>query len=227
VKLPDHARTLQAIGESQAGAFYRGDLARKIDAESRKYGGYLRYEDLAAYEAAWVEPIRVNYRGYEVCEIPPNGQGIAALIALNILKEFDFPEKESIETYHRQIEAMKMAFSDSFHFVTDPARMIIDYHTLLRPEYGARRAAEMTDEARVWTHRVPPEAELFICAARTAKATWYPLSSPIIWDSAPGSWLTGQASLSRTEARISRWIRTTSIALCPASEPITRSFPVF
>ena len=158
VKLPDHARTLQAIGESQAGAFYRGDLARKIDAESRKYGGYLRYEDLAAYEAAWVEPIRVNYRGYEVCEIPPNGQGIAALIALNILKEFDFPEKESIETYHRQIEAMKMAFADAFRYVTDPAHMEIDYHTLLEPAYGAARASLMTDQAQVWTAGLPPKS---------------------------------------------------------------------
>ena len=112
----------------------------------------------------WVNPISVNYRGYDVCEIPPNGQGITALMALNILKEFKFAAKDSVETCHRQIEAMKMAFSDSFHFVTDPARMIIDYHTLLRPEYGARRAAEMTDEARVWTHRVPPRSgTVYLC----------------------------------------------------------------
>lgn len=166
VYLPDHARSLALIGETNAAAFYTGELARKIDAESRKFGGYLRYEDLAAHKALWVNPISVNYRGYDVCEIPPNGQGITALMALNILKEFAFTVKDCAETYHRQIEAMKMAFSDSFHFVTDPARMIIDYHTLLTPEYGARRAAEMTDEARVWTHRVPPRSgTVYLCCA--------------------------------------------------------------
>ena len=67
VRLPDHADSLEAIGESGAEAFYRGALARKIDAESRKYGGYLRYDDLAAFSPQWVEPLRVNYRGYEVC----------------------------------------------------------------------------------------------------------------------------------------------------------------
>ena len=135
VYLPDHARSLSLIGETNAEAFYTGELAKRIDEESRRYGGYLRYEDLAVHKAVWVNPISVNYRGYDVCEIPPNGQGITALMALNILKEFKFT-------------------------------MIIDYHTLLRPEYGARRAAEMTDEARVWTHRVPPRSgTVYLCCA--------------------------------------------------------------
>ena len=99
IRLPDHAATLEAIGASGAESFYRGEIARRIDAESRKFGGFLRYEDLAAYEARWVEPIRVNYRGYEVCEIPPNGQGIVALMALNILKEFEFREKDAAEMF--------------------------------------------------------------------------------------------------------------------------------
>ncbi|MBR0085395.1 MAG: gamma-glutamyltransferase, partial [Lachnospiraceae bacterium] len=166
VRLPDHADTLEAIGESDAKAFYEGEIARKIDAESQKYGGYLRYEDLAAHSADWVEPIRASYRGYEVCEIPPNGQGIVALMALNILKEFDFKEKECAETYHRQIEAIKMAFADAFKFVTDPEHMEIDYHDLLRPEYGAMRAAEMTDRAQVYTHSVPPKSgTVYMCCA--------------------------------------------------------------
>ena len=86
VYLPDHAATLQQIGETDAEAFYRGDIARRIDAQSRRDGGYIRYEDQAAIQPQWVEPISVNYRGFDVCEIPPNGQGIAALMALNILK---------------------------------------------------------------------------------------------------------------------------------------------
>ncbi|MBR1408029.1 MAG: gamma-glutamyltransferase family protein [Clostridia bacterium] len=166
VRLPDHADTLEAIGETNAEAFYTGSLAKRIDQESRKYGGYLRYEDLAAYTAKWVEPIRVAYRGWEVCEIPPNGQGIVALMALNILKEFSFPEKENPETYHRQLEAIKMAFADAFRYVTDPGKMEIDYHSLLDPAYGARRAREMTDRARIWSHDVPPASgTVYLCCA--------------------------------------------------------------
>ncbi|MCR5088890.1 MAG: gamma-glutamyltransferase family protein [Oscillospiraceae bacterium] len=166
IRLPEHADTLEAIGESGAESFYRGETARKIDAESRKYGGYLRYEDLAAFEPQWVEPIRVNYRGYEVCEIPPNGQGIVALMALNILKEFDFAEKDSVETCHRQLEAIKMAFADALHYVTDPADMEIDYHRFLEPSYGTARAREMEDRARVWSHAVPPKSgTVYLCCA--------------------------------------------------------------
>ena len=166
IRLPDHAATLEAIGKTEAEAFYRGEIATKIDGESRKYGGYLRYEDLAAFEARWVEPIRLNYRGYEVCEIPPNGQGIVALMALNILKEFDFPEKDSVETCHRQLEAVKMAFADAFRYVTDPADMEIDYHRLLDPAYGAQRAWEMGGRARVWSHRIPPKSgTVYLCCA--------------------------------------------------------------
>ena len=94
IYLKDHAATLQAIGETGAEAFYRGRIAERIDEQSRRDGGYIRFEDLAAFRPRWVEPISVNYRGFDVCEIPPNGQGIVALMALNILKEFDFPEKE-------------------------------------------------------------------------------------------------------------------------------------
>ena len=166
IRLPNHADTLEAIGATDAAAFYTGDIAQKIDADSRKFGGYLRYEDLAAYEARWVEPITVDYRGYQVCEIPPNGQGIVALMALNILKEFDFPEKESALTYHRQLEAMKMAFADAFHYVTDPDHMELDYHRLLDPAYGAQRAAEMGETAQVYTHGVPPKSgTVYLCCA--------------------------------------------------------------
>ncbi|MBP5749731.1 MAG: gamma-glutamyltransferase family protein, partial [Firmicutes bacterium] len=166
VKLPHHADTLEEIGATWADSFYSGELAKKIDAESRRFGGYLRCEDMAAHKADWVEPISVNYRGYDVCEIPPNGQGIVCLMALNILKEFEFKERDSAETFHRQIEAMKMAFADAFRYVTDPACMEIDYRDLIRPEYGAMRAAEMTGRAQVWTHGLPPKSgTVYLCAA--------------------------------------------------------------
>ena len=166
VQLPDHAATLRAIADSNGEAVYSGEIARRIDTESKKYGGYLRYEDLATFHAEWVEPIRVSYRGYEVCEIPPNGQGIVALMALNILKEFTFTEKDSDETCHRQLEAIKMAFADALHYVTDPREMSIDYHRLLDPAYGAQRAAQMSDRAQVWTHDVPPKSgTVYLCCA--------------------------------------------------------------
>ena len=164
--LPHHADTLEAIGETNAAAFYTGEIARKIDADSKRFGGYLRYEDLAAYQAKWVEPISVDYHGYQVCEIPPNGQGIVALMALNILKEFAFHEKENVLTYHRQLEAMKMAFADAFHYVTDPDHMELDYHCLLDPSYGAQRAAEMGQTAQVYTHGIPPKSgTVYLCCA--------------------------------------------------------------
>ncbi|MBQ6878379.1 MAG: gamma-glutamyltransferase [Oscillospiraceae bacterium] len=166
IKLPNHADTLEKIGATGAAAFYSGDIARKIDADSREFGGYLRYEDLDKFEAKWVEPIKVNYHGYEVCEIPPNGQGIAALMALNILKEFSFTEKDCAETYHKQLEAMKIAFADAFHYVTDPDYMEIDYSDLLSPEYGAERAKEIGDTAKIYTHSVPPKSgTVYFCCA--------------------------------------------------------------
>ena len=166
VRLPDHADTLETIGETDAKAFYTGVLARKIDACSRKYGGYLRYDDLAGYKAEWVEPIGVDYRGYRVCEIPPNGQGIAALAALNILKEFTFPQKDCPETAHRQIEAMKMAFADVLDNITDPVHMKTDYRILLDPAYGAKRAAGMENCARTWTGSLPPRSgTVYLCCA--------------------------------------------------------------
>ena len=166
IRLPDHARTLEEIGQTGAESFYRGTLARRIDRESRPFGGYLRFEDLAAFKPLWVEPIRVSYRGFEVCEIPPNGQGIVALMALNILKEFSFPEKDSPETVHRQIEAIKMAFADAFRYVTDPKYMVLSPAELLRPDYGALRAAQMTERAQVWTHGIPPKSgTVYLCCA--------------------------------------------------------------
>ncbi|RSX56991.1 gamma-glutamyltransferase family protein [Bifidobacterium samirii] len=166
VRLPDHAATLEAIGASDARAFYEGDLAQAIDRASREAGGYLRHDDLAAFRPRWVDPMRVNYRGYEVCEIPPNGQGIVALMALNILNNFDFPAKESVDTYHRQIEAVKIAFADAFETVTDPDDTDFDYRRYLDPAYGAERARLIDGEARVRTTSTPADGgTVYLCCA--------------------------------------------------------------
>ena len=166
IKLPNHAKTLEAIAKTNAEDFYSGEIARKIDEDSRKFGGYIRYEDLANFKAKWVEPIKVNYRGYEICEIPPNGQGIVALMALNILKEFEFTEKDCAETYHKQLEAMKIAFADAFCYVTDPDFMELDYKDLIAPEYGTERAKEIGETAKVYTSSVPPKSgTVYFCCA--------------------------------------------------------------
>ena len=112
VYLKDHAKTLRELAATKCESFYRGAIAEKIDAFSRECGAYLRKEDLAAFHAEWVEPISTNYKGYDVWEIPPNGYGITVLMALNILKGFEFKDPHSAETYHKQLEAMKLAFID-------------------------------------------------------------------------------------------------------------------
>ncbi|MDD2218030.1 MAG: gamma-glutamyltransferase [Eubacteriales bacterium] len=143
----DHARTLESIGETKAESFYRGEIAEKIDAFSKQYGGYMRKEDLAAYNAEWVEPVSINYRGYDVWEIPPNGHGIVALMALNIAKGFDFNKKEDIETYHKQIEALKLAYTDGRRYISDSAAMEIEVEQLLSEEYAAIRRSLIGESA--------------------------------------------------------------------------------
>ncbi|MFC3039590.1 gamma-glutamyltransferase [Virgibacillus xinjiangensis] len=149
---PDHARTLEEIADTQAESFYRGDLAEKIAAFSEEHGGYLSKADLADHQAEWTEPIKVNYRGYDVWEIPPSGQGIVALEALNILKGFEFPEKESAETYHKQMEAIKLAFADAHEHVTELTHMKVKPAKLLSEAYAAKRRSLITDRA------IQPEA---------------------------------------------------------------------
>jgi gamma-glutamyltranspeptidase / glutathione hydrolase len=151
-----HGSTLRSIGETNGESFYRGELAQKIAAFSKKYNGFLSLEDLSAYKAEWVEPIKVYYRGYDVWEIPPNGQGLVALMALNIAKGFDFTEKDTVETYHKQIEAMKLAFTDGKAFITDPNDMPLTVEELLAEEYGAARRAEITEEALTPNPYQPP-----------------------------------------------------------------------
>lgn len=138
-RLPDHARTLQAIAETGADAFYRGELADRMDAFSRRHGGYLRRDDLERFAPEWVDPIKVDYRGYEVWEIPPNGQGLVALMALKLLEGFEFAARDTVDTYHLQLEAIKLAFADGRRYITDPAHMRVRVQDLLSEAYAAER----------------------------------------------------------------------------------------
>ncbi len=141
------ADTLRLIGESNAAEFYNGILADKIDAFSRKYGGYLRKSDLEKFHPEWIDPVSVNYRGYDVWELPPNGQGIVALMALNILKGFEPMKFNDIQSVHRQIEAIKLAFADGKEYITDGRCMRVTVEQLLSEAYGEDRRKLITDHA--------------------------------------------------------------------------------
>ncbi len=147
VKLPDHAKTLRLLAESGCESYYRGEIAEKIAEFSAATGGYIDRQDLADYRAEWVEPIHINYRGYDVWEIPPNGHGIVALMALNIMKGFDFREKDCADTYHKQIESLKLAFTDGLQYIADPRYMQTRVQDMLSDEYAAERRKLIGEEA--------------------------------------------------------------------------------
>jgi gamma-glutamyltranspeptidase/glutathione hydrolase len=145
-KLPYHANTLESIGQTYAESYYKGHLADKIDAFFKRYNGYLSKEDLEEYTPEWVEPISINYRGYDVCEIPPNGQGLVALIALNILKGFNLSQKDCSDTYHKQVEAIKLAFADGQKYITDKNEMKVEVASLLSDSYADARRNIITEK---------------------------------------------------------------------------------
>lgn len=143
------AKTLERIAETKGEAFYRGDLASRIVAHARSTGGLITEEDLAAHKADWVETISLSYHGFTLHEIPPNGQGIAALLMLGILEHWDIQDYpvDSADSLHLQIEAMKLAFADTYRYVSDPSSMDIDYKDLLASGYLSQRA-RLIDLAR-------------------------------------------------------------------------------
>ncbi|WP_221567288.1 gamma-glutamyltransferase family protein [Alkalihalobacillus sp. TS-13] len=152
-----HAATLRDIAETKAESFYRGKIADQIDAFSKKYDGFLRKEDLAAYQSEWVDPIGVEYRGHKVWEIPPNGQGIIALMALNLLKDSEYKSKEDVETYHKQIESIKLAFTDGLKYVTENKSMTTRTEDLLSEAYAEERRKLIGEKAMDPTPGTPPK----------------------------------------------------------------------
>ena len=142
-RYPDQARTLEAIAQSRGEAFYRGDIARTIAAAADEAGAPLALSDLENHQCDWVEPVSGHYNGLDIHEIPPNGQGLGALIMLGILDRTSFRDypMDSADAIHVQVEAMKLAFADLFEHVSDPAHMQIDPEVLLDPDYLSARAA--------------------------------------------------------------------------------------
>jgi gamma-glutamyltranspeptidase/glutathione hydrolase len=169
VQLPHHAHTLEAIATSEGEAFYSGDIAMAIERASEAEGGAMRADDLAAHEGLTVEPISVDYRGTTLHEIPPNGQGIAALIALGILKHFDLPalDPDSPDALHLQIEAVKLGFADAHLHVADPDHLTTTPEELLKPKRLERLAARIDPTAaQDYSAGIPkPGGTILLCAA--------------------------------------------------------------
>ncbi|MDZ7588272.1 MAG: gamma-glutamyltransferase family protein [Parasphingorhabdus sp.] len=148
-KNPDLANTLTKIASGGRDAFYKGDIARTIDAYFQRVGGDLRYADFAAHTGDWVDPACVSYRkGYELCELPPNSQGFAALQMANILKNVDLAQwpRGSAEVLHYITEAKRLAFEDVARFYADPAFAKIPIKWLLSDDYGKARFALIDPE---------------------------------------------------------------------------------
>ena len=158
---PAHAATLEEIADTQGESFYRGGLAKKISEASEKHGGFLRESDLAAFTPKWVDPISVNYRGYDVWEIPPNGQGLVALMALNIMKGYDFPGglsgRDNIDTLHKQFEAMKLAFTCGKAAITDPDFMKVPVSDLLSDSFADTLRSQILPTASEPVEIMPPK----------------------------------------------------------------------
>lgn len=150
-KNPYLANTYRALAETGRDAFYKGPIARTITDFIQAQGGFLSYEDLASHQSEWVQPISCNYRGYDVWELPPNGQGTAALQILNILEHFDLRTMGfgSADYIHHFTEAKKIAFEDRAKFYADPAFNDIPIDTLISEAYAKRRAAEIGSRAKL------------------------------------------------------------------------------
>ncbi len=140
-KNPNLGNTLERLGKEGRDVFYRGDMAKTMDAFMKKNGGFLSYDDLASHTSTWIDPVSVNYRGYDVWELPPNGQGIAALQMLNILEGYDFSKIKvgSAEHIHLFTEAKKLVFEDRAKYYADMDFAKIPVKSLISKEYAAER----------------------------------------------------------------------------------------
>ena len=169
---PGAASTLRAIAETGGKAFYKGEIAEKIAAFLQANGGAMTTDDLAAHRADWCGTVHQSFGNTELHEIPPNGQGIAALMALGILKHLGLERyaPDSAEALHLQIEAMKLAYADAQRYVSDPATRDLDPHRLLDDDYLRQRAALIDpSRAQAHTHGTPGQGETVYLATADAE----------------------------------------------------------
>lgn len=172
---PELAATLEKLAQGGRDVFYKGEIARAIDHYMKANGGFLAYEDLAAHQGEWVEPLSVDYRGFEVWELPPNGQGIAVLQMLRLLEGYDLKSMgwDSAQWVHTFVEAKKLVFEDRARFYADPQFAKLPVKQLLSKEYAAERR-KLLDPARA-AKKVPagsPVLEqgdtIYLCTADDA-----------------------------------------------------------
>jgi gamma-glutamyltranspeptidase / glutathione hydrolase len=162
-----HAATLREIAATGGESFYRGALASRILAFSDATQGLFSAADLALHQAEWVEPISTTYRDLTLWEIPPNGQGIAALMALNLLEGYDlcrYP-RESVTSFHWQIEAMKLAFADTYQHISDPDWMRKAPAELLHKDYAAQQRRLIGERASLVQAELPTSNTVYMAAA--------------------------------------------------------------
>lgn len=168
-RLPHHAKTLAEIAKTKSESFYRGEIAEKIDAYMKKAGGYLRKSDLAAFYPKWTEPISVSFKGYDIWELPPNGQGLIALMALGMLDGVDMPPVDNPKSWHMMIEAIKIAAADGYRFICDPdfkGGMPHSAEELLNGEYLKARAQLIGASAALPTAGNPKDrGTVYLCTA--------------------------------------------------------------
>lgn len=151
VKFPSMAKVLENLREGGSRIFYEGALAKQIADFVQAQGGWLTKEDLAHHQATWDTPINTDYRGVTVWECPPNGQGLAALLALNIAENFDIASmgEQSADRYHYLIESMRLSFADARHYITDPSLHPVPVHELLHKNYAKQRAGLIKPQQRI------------------------------------------------------------------------------
>jgi gamma-glutamyltranspeptidase/glutathione hydrolase len=160
-RFPAHAKVLEQIASTKGEAFYRGELAERVEAHAKKHGAAMRASDFAAHKSDWVEPLQMGYRGYTLHEIPPNGQGIVALMALGMLQHFDLRAHpvDGVDSVHLQIEALKLAFADAWRYVADLDHMKdVPPAALLDDEYLKSRAKKIdVKRAQAFGPGKPPQ----------------------------------------------------------------------
>lgn len=157
---PDLAKAMRLIAEQGADAFYRGEIAQAIVATSERLGGAFQAEDLADWKPEWVEPIRAEYRDWTIFELPPNGQGLAALTMLNLMEQTPASPfgPHSTPELHKKMEAMKLAYADIYAYIADPSFEDVPVEALLSKAYAKKRAAEIDlDEAKCDVEAGEPE----------------------------------------------------------------------
>ncbi|MGM0396017.1 MAG: gamma-glutamyltransferase family protein [Bacillota bacterium] len=148
-KSTDLAHTLRIIADSDGEDFYKGELARRITSFLKESGGVMTFEDMSDFIPQWVTPLKSSFRGYDIWELPPNGQGITLLLALSILENLPEGSENDAESVHRALEAMKMGFEDGMPLVGDPRFCKEEWSGLLQGDYGKKRAPEIGKSARI------------------------------------------------------------------------------